>query len=433
MQTKSPNIPRAPRSSSVARALEIIESLAGEPSGLGVVEIARRLSMDVGQMHRLLKQLTDAGWVVQRTSAAEYEVSDRLLTVASRKLEHTLLRDIAIPVIDALADESGETVHLAEWREGHLVCIARKVHQAPVVATAHIGEIWELNDGSAAAVSVRAAAREGLRRVGDAGMIMEADDAVETAIAFGFAHDRASYRAGVEAVASSIVSLESEIVGSLVLSAPVQRATPDRMAQLGKMVSAAAQQIGRSLGAPQPVDLIAPHLSMRTSDLFRHLTDLRERKYEGSVERVAQEETFRHAVSFMTPHVFAAFSWINDHWLRGQGTWEHVREVATDDGLRSEWRLTWPALEASHHRFTGEALGPIRVVAYLREQHIHGHLRGEFLGDWPLQVTSDDDARRQIPNVLSAIEGDLHEKIFLTAGDWRLVPSYAASVMDRDA
>jgi hypothetical protein len=54
----------------------------------------------------------------------------------------------------------------------------------------------------------------------------------------------------------------------------------------------------------------------------------------------------------------------------------------------------------------------VQVIAWFKRSFNHAHLRGSTAGDWPLQVTSTDDAARQLPIVRAIVEAELHQKIY---------------------
>ena len=62
-------------------------------------------------------------------------------------------------------------------------------------------------------------------------------------------------------------------------------------------------------------------------------------------------------------------------------------------------------------------------MAWFAAGFTHPHLRGSQVGNWPLQVTSEEDARRQEPIVRAIVEAELHERVF--EGTWRIIPAFA--------
>ena len=78
-------------------------------------------------------------------------------------------------------------------------------------------------------------------------------------------------------------------------------------------------------------------------DYHRHLVDLRDLAYEGSVEREQREATFQRAVELLSPVVREVLEEFNEIILDNTGNieWREV-ESDGDDGLVSMWLMSWP-------------------------------------------------------------------------------------------
>src|SRR6266508_3405564 len=96
---------------SVARALGILEELAGSTDELGVTELGRRLGVHKATASRLLATLAEHGLVERNPVSDRYRLGFglvRLAAVVSAGLD--LVRQ-ARPVLEWLAPETGETVN----------------------------------------------------------------------------------------------------------------------------------------------------------------------------------------------------------------------------------------------------------------------------------------------------------------------------------
>jgi hypothetical protein len=157
----------------------------------------------------------------------------------------------------------------------------------------------------------------------------------------------------------------------------------------------------------------------RTEDLFRHLDDLRTNSYEGAGPRAERDEVFRRATGLLDPVVTAVMDEVDAGLLDGAGELTHAPAGADGrGGLAARWSLSWPAQRE-------RGLDPVVVVAWFGAAFSHGHLSGSTLGHWPLQVTSEADARRQAPIVGAIVEAELHQRVLDAGGDWRIIPTYA--------
>ena len=104
---------------------------------------------------------------------------------------------------------------------------------------------------------------------------------------------------------------------------------------------------------------------------------------------------FRRAVELLDPLVRTVLDETDREFLRGTGTIEHrpVAEEASGDAVAG-WELSWPDQREAENVRGGDRVGPVQVVAWFAAGFTHPHLRGSQAGNWPLQVTSEADARR---------------------------------------
>lgn len=70
----------------VQRAARIITTLAEHPYPMGIVELAQRIQLSPGSVHRLLATLISIGWVEQNTRTSKYRLSTRVLGIGSTGL-----------------------------------------------------------------------------------------------------------------------------------------------------------------------------------------------------------------------------------------------------------------------------------------------------------------------------------------------------------
>ena len=111
--------------SSRDRALLIVELLVPEVRGLPMSDIADRLGIPRTATHRLLADLKDMGYVKQDADTARYFLTVRLAALGLAYLAATGITDMAQPLLDDLAKETGELVRLAVSDGTRLVWVAK--------------------------------------------------------------------------------------------------------------------------------------------------------------------------------------------------------------------------------------------------------------------------------------------------------------------
>jgi DNA-binding IclR family transcriptional regulator len=93
----------------LARGLDILELFAGDSPELTQTEISERLGLPVPTVHRLVKLLTERGWLVRDSRSRRLRIG----LGAARLLPAVRLPDLARDPLRAMADRTGETVNLA--------------------------------------------------------------------------------------------------------------------------------------------------------------------------------------------------------------------------------------------------------------------------------------------------------------------------------
>ncbi len=99
----------------VGKILKVAETLAAEPDGLTLNELARRTGYVKSSVHRILHSLKRHGYVAQDRARASYKLGIQF-AVLGRGVKHSLL-ELARPLLRELRERFDETVYLAVLRD----------------------------------------------------------------------------------------------------------------------------------------------------------------------------------------------------------------------------------------------------------------------------------------------------------------------------
>ncbi len=121
---KNPAKPRTVQS--VDRAVRILEELSVTPGGLGLSALARRVSLPPQTLQSLVRTLQAHRLVEQPHRGQPYTLGSRLHELHRAWADGRDLPSLAQPIVAALAEETGESVLLAEFRRRSLVPLAEK-------------------------------------------------------------------------------------------------------------------------------------------------------------------------------------------------------------------------------------------------------------------------------------------------------------------
>ncbi len=98
-------------SSTVAKALSLLEHFSETEPELGLSELARRSGVDKAAVHRMMGAMAEAGLVEQRADTKLYRLGAGVLRLARVRETAFPIGSIVQPVLDGLTDKTGETSH----------------------------------------------------------------------------------------------------------------------------------------------------------------------------------------------------------------------------------------------------------------------------------------------------------------------------------
>ena len=107
------------------RTLGILELLSQHGEGMDLAVIADRLGIPRSAVHRLLADLVRLGYVRQAKGRGEYLLTTKMVSMGLSYLSHSGIVDIAQPLLNQLAETSGELVRLSVVDGERLTWVAR--------------------------------------------------------------------------------------------------------------------------------------------------------------------------------------------------------------------------------------------------------------------------------------------------------------------
>jgi DNA-binding IclR family transcriptional regulator len=113
----------------IEKASEVLALFDREHSEWGVREVAEALGLAKSSAHDLLTSLEQVG-LLGKNDEGRYRLGWRLVTLSETLLATTELRREARPIMEELADQYRETLHLAVLDDTKVVCRQAEGKQA---------------------------------------------------------------------------------------------------------------------------------------------------------------------------------------------------------------------------------------------------------------------------------------------------------------
>lgn len=243
---------------SLDRGLLLIEQLSGQPEGMPLTALADELDIPRSACHRLLVELQRSGYVRQIRSQGNYLLTVKIASIGLEFLSSKGIVDIAEPILERLAKESGELVRLSIVDDDRLVWVSKSQGtrmglrydpdmgmDARLSCTAS-GHAWLLTLSDER--SLELVGRQGFGQPKEYGpkaptTVHSLLEMLQAARKRGYAMIDEVFAPGMTAMAAPVVRGQ-ETVGVVSIAGPRQRLTLKRMQQLAPAVLAATAELG---------------------------------------------------------------------------------------------------------------------------------------------------------------------------------------------
>jgi IclR family acetate operon transcriptional repressor len=248
---------RAPQLGSVDRALRLL-SLLGEEQVLTVSSAAEKLGVARSTAHRLLQVLQQHGFALQNSASRAYGPGSALLRLGLTAVDRLELRTVARPEIEALAAETGETVHLITREEATTFVLDSVESSQAVRVSGRIGGSLPANLTAAGKVMLsRLPAQEVIRLLGPDPLSTRTPGSIQTHAQLareldvirerGWGTNLAENEPDLAAVAVAIRGVHGVRPAALSVAAPLVRVDDERLAEMAAMAARCAERIALRL------------------------------------------------------------------------------------------------------------------------------------------------------------------------------------------
>lgn len=247
-----------PGTQSVLRAMAMLEAFTDDRPFWNVGDLAAAVGLNRTTAYRLLTALESAEYVVRDPVTDTFRLGSGLIALGSRALRANSVRAVSLPELAALAAATGETATLETLSGDQMVIIEEIPGEFVTSGSQHVGSRWpvyatstgkailaHLPRGEAAQILSRPLAPLTEHTITDLEALWADLDGV---LARGYAVADEELELGFVAVGAAVFDANRRPAAAVSLGGTRIRFTDERIAEVGRLVQAAARRISHRLG-----------------------------------------------------------------------------------------------------------------------------------------------------------------------------------------
>jgi IclR family transcriptional regulator, KDG regulon repressor len=245
-------------STTVIKALVLLEIVADSSQSLSLSEIASRASFDRSTAYRLLNTLVEAGYLLRDDTSRHYRLSYRLVALSRNLLADNEVSRMTLQVLERIAAETGESVHFSAL-DGMQTVLIQKVKGTQLVAVDfQLGDRSMLHCTSIGKAVLAFQDAPFVEKVIAAGLpalasrtITDADalrQELARVCANGYALDDHEFSDNMRCIAVPVFGSDGRVSSGISISGPDSRFNFEKLEELKTPLLAGAREISRRMG-----------------------------------------------------------------------------------------------------------------------------------------------------------------------------------------
>ncbi len=251
---------------SVARAIAVLDLLSLSPSPLGVREIGRQLGVAPSIAQRLVRTLTNAGYLEQTGEASRYTIGYRAFQVGNAFVSQNSIHSAVMPELYALADQHINGF-LGVLRDRAVVYLATVQSNGPIALTHRPGLQTYLHSTALGKAILAEMPDAQVRQLLEEASLPRLTEQTEISIPqllselkqvrnLGYATNDEENRYGVYSAGAIVRDSDNRPIGALSGGVPSSGLTRKERNRVIKLVVEAARNASRRLGARVDGDVV---------------------------------------------------------------------------------------------------------------------------------------------------------------------------------
>ena len=244
---------------SVNRTINIIRYMSDHREGVGQSELIAALGYPENSIFRILKTLAVQGLVRKIEGSSKFVLGDEFCLFGFKTANRYSLMDVAMPIMQKLAQKTRETVQLFTNYQGNAMMIHQIESVESLKVVGQIGSLYEMHCSSPGKVMLANMQEEEFdnvintygttpRTTRGSASIYAIRKELEEVKKNGYAIDDQEYQTGLRCIAAPVHNYLGQVIAALNISGPDSRINNNTMQMVIEFVTDAAREISTKLG-----------------------------------------------------------------------------------------------------------------------------------------------------------------------------------------
>lgn len=243
---------------SASKPLRVLEAVLDGDRPIRVAEIAARLGMSKPTTHRIVSMLANMGFLARELGSHRMIEGDHLVNLAVKILQQAAKRPERHHILQALADETGETSNLGIRKGSQVLYIDRVESRWPLGLRFSPGSSVPLHCTAIGKLLLSESSKKNCQAFLNSGRLVKYTENTITKIpklleelerirTVGISEDNQEFMSGVVCLAAPLRATDGRAVAAVAISAPMARLTLEDIRQYAPKLRAAARKLSLTL------------------------------------------------------------------------------------------------------------------------------------------------------------------------------------------
>lgn len=256
-KSKSKNTNYRPTIQSLGRGLKLLDYVVSANKEVELGELAEFLGIEKSSAHRLMATLIAYGYILQ-DSQKRYVPGPAIMELASKLSNRLGVHDIAGSYLNELAENTGETAHLAVLGRDGIILTNSVASNHTLAVTSRVGESEPLHCTALGKAIICEMGEEAIKAAIGNKLKKYTDNTIGSVTAFmkeirqvsldRLAKDDEEFRAGVKCLAAPVRNFGGDVVAAIGISGPKDRLNDVQFEEMGKLVRKTGINLSKRLG-----------------------------------------------------------------------------------------------------------------------------------------------------------------------------------------